>query len=81
MCEHGIQEVYPRDLGLWTGFLPCLSGWAVGLSCRVDFWKRKGLQKSKAEGLRAYQEDMSPQNEQNWGALVVGRLYRVGTLC
>lgn len=54
-------------------WLSATSGWAVGLSRRVEFWKRRGLQKPKAEGLRADQGGMGPWNEQNWGALVVHR--------
>lgn len=62
-------------------WLSVMSGWAGGLSCRVDFWKRRGLQKLKAEGLMADQEGKGPQNEQNWEALVMHRLYGVRALC
>lgn len=59
-------------------WLSAMSGWAVGLSHRVEFWKRRGLQMPKAEGLRADQGGMGPRNEQNQGALLVHRLYGGG---
>lgn len=62
-------------------WLPAMSGLGKGFVLQRRFLEEE--RSPEAEGMRADQKgkDIGPQNEQNWGALVVHRLYGVGALC